>query len=138
MDDDLGLQWLEHFNKHTEQQAAGCNHLLILDGHHSHQTPEFILKAWEYKIVCLCLPLHSTHLLQPLDVSIFGPLQKAYCNEVDHLAGGNVTVTKKDFIQLYEKARVVLTNRLAWNAFKAVGIEEDPDKFKVLQRMPNW
>ena len=30
-----------------------------------------------------CLPLHLTDLLQPLDVSLFGPLQQHYCEAVE-------------------------------------------------------
>ena len=34
-------------------------------------------------MLVLCLPPHSTHLLQPLDVGLFGPLQHAYPEEID-------------------------------------------------------
>ena len=30
-----------------------------------------------------CLPPHSTHLLQPLDVGLFGPFQQHYCEAVE-------------------------------------------------------
>jgi hypothetical protein len=26
------------------------------------------------KIILLCLPLHATHMLQPLDIGVFGPV----------------------------------------------------------------
>ena len=39
----------------------------------------------------VCLPSHSTHLLQLLNVGLFGPLQKAYSTELDewHRRGNN-------------------------------------------------
>lgn len=53
-----------------------------MDGHGSHLTTEIIKYCVERKIHILCLPAHSTHRLQPLDVGIFGPLNKAYKKQV--------------------------------------------------------
>lgn len=58
--------------------------LLILGSHGSHVTDEIVDLATIYNVKLLCLPPHITHKLQPLDVSIFGPLQQAWaerCNE---------------------------------------------------------
>ena len=56
-DDDLALDWLQDcFDKHTKQKAQGKFHLLILNGHGSHVTANFIQQAWDSCIVCLCLP----------------------------------------------------------------------------------
>ncbi|SAM82250.1 uncharacterized protein UBRO_20994 [Ustilago bromivora] len=95
---ELALHWLKDcFDKHTKQRAQGKYQLLILDGHGSHITAEFIQQARDSHIVCLCLPPHATHLLQPLDVMIFGPLQQAFTKEVDKFSGANISISKKDF-----------------------------------------
>ena len=53
--------------------------LLLLDGHVSHtKNMEAILKARESGVIMLSLPPHTTHRLQPLDVSFFKPLQTYY------------------------------------------------------------
>lgn len=52
--------------------------LLLLDGHASHLTLEVINKARDNKIHMLMFPPHTTHLYQPLDVGVFGPLTKAF------------------------------------------------------------
>ncbi len=52
--------------------------LLIVDSHASPISNEFIQFARAKKIVCLCLSPSSTHLLQPLDVSVFGSLKQNY------------------------------------------------------------
>ena len=58
------------------------------------------------RILSLCLPPHTTHLLQPLDVSIFGPLQKAYGDIVNRKCEGGVDSINKDlFIDIYTEAR---------------------------------
>ena len=45
--------------------------LLIQDGHHSHVSIELIELARSNDIHLLCLPAHTSHLLQPLDVGVF-------------------------------------------------------------------
>ena len=45
--------------------------LLIEDGHASHISIELIELARANEIYMLCLPAHTTHVLQPLDVGVF-------------------------------------------------------------------
>lgn len=49
--------------------------LLIMDNHDSHTTLDLIECARENHVELLGLPPHTTHILQPLDVSINGPLK---------------------------------------------------------------
>ncbi len=79
--DELGVEWLRHFNRYTP--SIGAYRLLILDNHGSHATIAFIDYAYENKIVLLYLPSHSTHRLQSLDIAIFGPLATYYSHEVN-------------------------------------------------------
>jgi len=37
------------------------------------------------KILLLCLPAHASHILQPLNVSIFSPMSTYYAQEVNKL-----------------------------------------------------
>jgi len=76
MDDSLGLQWFEEvFLKNCGPERP---QLLILDGHSSHETLGLLMKAFEEKVEVLSLPPHTTHYLQPLDRSVFGPLNRQY------------------------------------------------------------
>ena len=59
---------------------TGKTILLIYDGHQSHKTIELREAALEYGIELYCLPPHTSHRLQPLDVGVFGPLQRAWQN----------------------------------------------------------
>jgi hypothetical protein len=69
---ELSLEWLDHFDKFT---ARGRPRLLLVDGHDSHITDEFIERCHEKGITPFCLPPHTTHLLQPLDVGVFQPFK---------------------------------------------------------------
>ncbi len=52
--------------------------MIVVDGHVSHVNNEFIKFTQRNKIVCPCLLVHLTHLLQPLGVDLFDPLKRNY------------------------------------------------------------
>lgn len=104
--DKLGLEWIHHFNRHTETCTVGAWRLLILDGHGSHATPEFDQFCTDNKIITLCMPAHTSHLLQPLDVGCFSPLKTLYGHEVAELARQSIYhVDKLDFMSIYKTIR---------------------------------
>ena len=80
--------------------------MLLLDGHSSHYEPDTIRIAQNEGVVVLCLPPHTTHVSQPLDVSFFRPL-KAYwsdsCHKYMQDNPGRV-VTKYQFSALFSQA----------------------------------
>jgi hypothetical protein len=63
-----GIDWIQYFEKHTRARTIGGYHLLVLDSHESHRSDEFEEYCKEYNIVTLCMPVHSSHILQLLDV----------------------------------------------------------------------
>src|SRR5450432_4849979 len=105
-DDKLGLIWLQNvFEKHTAPQTKGVYRLLILDGYGSHGTPEFDLFAKEHSIITLCMPPHSSHLLQPLNVGCFVVLKRLYGQQVQNLMRNRVThIDKPNFLEAYHNA----------------------------------
>jgi hypothetical protein len=47
---ELGLQWLKHFDKHTKRRSVGEYQLLIIEGHESHVSLAFQQYCKENKI----------------------------------------------------------------------------------------
>ena len=76
----LGLDYLKLlFDPCTRKKLKGNEkRLLIADGHNSHFSLDFLTYCEENRIELFCLPAHTTHILQPLDVGLFGPLQSYY------------------------------------------------------------
>ena len=73
--------------------------MLILDGNVSHFNWEFFDYCLNAKIIPLCLPAHSTHLVQPLDVGLFSPLQRHYSNGLDEfIRKGHAGMNKGEFL----------------------------------------
>ncbi|RPB03788.1 hypothetical protein L873DRAFT_1669146, partial [Choiromyces venosus 120613-1] len=84
----------------------------------------------------LCLPAHSTHLLQPLDVSIFGLLQHYYRKAADiHMQDTQTGVKKGTFWTFYHETHTLtFLPKTIQSAFQATGIVPfNPNKvlFKV-------
>ena len=102
---ELGLKWVEHFDKHTKGCTVGIARLLILDGHESHESLEFQQYCKDNKIITLCMPPHSSHLLQPLDVGCFSPLKKAYGRQAEALIRNKINhITKLEFLPCFKAA----------------------------------
>jgi hypothetical protein len=100
-----GFKWLKHFDSCTVSRTTGVYRLLVMDGHDSHNTMEFREYCKEHKIVTLCMPPHSSHLLQPLDVGCFGPLKRAYSKEIESFVRCRINhITKEDFLPAFKAA----------------------------------
>jgi hypothetical protein len=130
---DIGLAWLEQvFDRYTKEKARQSYRLLILDGHGSHVTMDFIEYCDQNKILLAIFPPHSTHTLQPLDVCMFKPLSQAYSNELSAFlerSQGLSPIKKGDFFPLFWKAWVSsFKEDTIINSFKATGISPlEPD-----------
>lgn len=122
---ELGMTRLKDvFEKNTRQRAGGRCRLLILDGHGSHVTPEFDHFCRQNHIVPLYMPAHSSHLLQPLDVTCFAPLKQIYGNQIQKTMQNGVNhIDKSSFLQLYGQAhsQALSVNNIC-NGFKATGL----------------
>ena len=100
--------------------------LSIFDGHGSNITYELISRCLQSNVFLLCLPAHSTHLLQPLDVGLFSPYQHFWGRAVDDYVrlGQNIVGIKKAlFIPFLTKARnSTFTTQSITQCFLATGI----------------
>jgi hypothetical protein len=103
----LGLTWPKNvFEKHIAHGTKGVYRPLILDGHGSHLTPEFDLFCKEHSIITLCMPAHSSHLLQTCDVGCFAALKRLYGRQIEgYMRNGVNHIDKHDFLQAYLIAR---------------------------------
>jgi len=81
--------------------------MLIVDGHASHVTTKAIKFCLAHKIVLLCLPPHTTHILQLLDVGIFAALAALYKKGVRERSRFLIdySIDKVDFLEIYKVAR---------------------------------
>jgi hypothetical protein len=130
--DQLGLTWLkEVFEPATSAKTIGKYRLLILDGHGSHATPEFDQYCREKLIITLCMPPHSSHILQPLDVGCFSVLKRAYSKQVvNYMRLGINHIDKMEFLTAFKAARSeAMTASNIRSGFAATGLVPlDPEQ----------
>jgi hypothetical protein len=119
-----GMDWIQHFEKHTKARTIGGYRLLILDGHESHHSDKFEEYCKEHNIVTLCMPAHSSHILQPLDVGCFGPLKKAYGRQIEDMMRAHIIhITKDDFLPAFRVAHfAAMTKSNIQGGFRGAGL----------------
>ncbi|KAF7920907.1 hypothetical protein EAE99_007759 [Botrytis elliptica] len=106
---EIGLAWLkEVFIPQTAPSDPKEARLLVLDGHGSHETIQFMFECFKNNIHLLFLPPHTSHVLQPLDLSIFSSLKREYRYELNKLGSlsDSTTIGKRNFLTCYQKARL--------------------------------
>jgi hypothetical protein len=103
-----GLEWLQRcFDPTTRAKAENQFRMLICDGHDSHITGNFVEHCLNNKIHLMILPPHSSHLTQPLDVGVFGPLKRILASKLEPLLRtGIACIQKAEFTGAFIKAHV--------------------------------
>jgi DDE superfamily endonuclease/helix-turn-helix, Psq domain len=125
-----GLEWIRHFDQYTKPRTTGKYRLLVLNGYESHHSIDFELYCKENDIITLCMPAHSSHILQPLDVGCFGPLKRAYGGQIEkRVRAGTTHISKEDFFPAFLaafQATITVSNIQA--GFRGAGlIPYDPE-----------
>ncbi|KAG7001033.1 hypothetical protein FocnCong_v013526 [Fusarium oxysporum f. sp. conglutinans] len=140
---ELGLEWLKHFDRSTSNRSVGAYRLLILDGHESHHSADFERYCQDNKIITLCMPPHASHLLQPLDVGCFAVLKQAYGRQIEHLIRCSIThISKTEFFPAFYAAfKATFTESNIRGGFRGAGLAPlDPEtvisKLDVQLRTP--
>lgn len=120
----LFLEWLLHFTEFAKP-AAEDPILLILDNHASHISHDIYKHCKTNNIHMLSLPPHSSHRMQPLDVTFYGPLKAAYKKECDSYMKSHLAekITPYDVASLFNKAYAnVASISKGESGFRATGI----------------
>ena len=71
----LFAEWFAFFIKNIPPARPV---LLVQDGHSSHTSIELIEMARENNVTILCLPAHTSHILQPLNVGVFKSFKASF------------------------------------------------------------
>ncbi|KAL8299266.1 hypothetical protein RB593_009249 [Gaeumannomyces tritici] len=107
-DDKTGVKWLEDiFLPNTVPATPGDRRLLVLDGHGSHATEDFMYLYASNNVQLVYLPARSSHVLQPLDLAVFNTVKEAYRRHSGFFAAfcTSTVIGKRHFLNCYHKAR---------------------------------
>ncbi|KAL0829661.1 hypothetical protein ABMA28_003167 [Loxostege sticticalis] len=98
--------------------------LLIYDGHATHVGLNIIEKAREAGVTILKLPSHTSHVLQPLDISLMKPFKDRWDALLVKWQRLNVGVPlpKKEFARLIGEVWKQIDSQILKNGFRKAGI----------------
>ena len=125
---DISQKWLEDIFIPLTARDPPEPRLLVLDGHGSHETDEFMFRCFEEDIYLTYLPAHSSHVLQPLDLSVFSPIKTIYKQQLallGHIDTDTETTphNKQRFLSCYNAARKkALESKTVQSGWKATGL----------------
>ena len=118
------MEDLDHLIKHTKASSSKLWKLLLLDGHITHEFPDFVVKAYEHHIGFHVFLSYLTHALQPLDVSVFWPWKHYHNRAIQRVIRGfdfEFTITSffQDLTTIQEQTMKSYTIK---NAFSESGM----------------
>jgi len=81
--------------------------LLVVNSHGNHTTDDFIYSCFNANIYLLFLPPYASHVLQPFDLFMFGPIKAHYRAALGNLVyqSDDYPMGKQGFLDCYSKAR---------------------------------
>ena len=116
---DLFMKWFEFFLANIPPTRPV---LLIMDGHGTHMSIELIELAQSSDVHLLCLPSHTTHVLQPLDVGAFKGNWSKACSKYLAANPGRVITSDKLASLIADAWPLSLTTLNIMSGFKKTGI----------------
>jgi hypothetical protein len=131
-------EWISTvFEPSTRPDDPSERRLLIMDGHVSHITANLIAFCMQSTIDLLILPPHTSHILQPLDISVFAPLKRALAYETDHLSRlDSGRIPRIQWTEMYIRARAkALTSDNIRSGWKSAGLMP-LEPMRVLEHLP--
>lgn len=155
--------WMEsevflNFLKTTFLEAIGPVRpvLLVYDGHSTHVDQRVIKFAIDNSITILKMPPHTSHLLQPLDISVFKSFKDDWDQQICKWQRHNIgkRIPKKIFSELVGKTWLNIKPDIIKSGFKKAGLyphnpnvialeKFDPDSLrrwnqtKTIDELPN-
>ena len=124
MNEDIFLEYLNYFVSHVRSSHEN-KVLLIMDNLQAHISIQTIDFAKNNGVVLLTIPPHTSHKLQPLDVTCFGPFKRAFSVAMDDWMRTNPgrTVTIYDLPKMVTTAHTMaFTQANIQSGFRNTGI----------------
>ncbi|CAL4074705.1 unnamed protein product [Meganyctiphanes norvegica] len=118
--------WIKVFDESIIKKKIQKPVIVIMDGHSSHLDLTVVEEAKSCDIMLVKLPPNSTHILQVLDVSVFGPAKKNWADIIKmwYRQTRDQKITKKVFSALLDKLFTDMKSKPTHliNGFRATGI----------------
>lgn len=124
INEEIFFEWLQHSHNSVTSSLENPV-LLVLDNHTSHISLRIHEFCRNKGIILLSIPPHTSHRLQPLDLTFYGPLKGTFGRECDLFMRINAyqKITHYHLANLFNKAYLkTATMEKAISGFRAAGI----------------
>lgn len=79
--------------------------IVFMDGHSSHINVAVAEFCRDHQIILYCFPAHASHVIQPLDICVYGPLKKKWNSAVKQFQiKYNQMMSKANFFPVFDEA----------------------------------
>ncbi|KAF5698068.1 hypothetical protein FMUND_15205 [Fusarium mundagurra] len=124
-DNHIAVEWLKEVHlPQTQPEDESDSRLIILDGHRSHVSDEWMATCFLNNVYCCYLPADCPHGLHPLENGVFNVSKAAYRKKLQKLVSmtDSAPVDKVNFIKAYAKAREVgMTKKNILSGWRVTG-----------------
>ncbi|KAK5995541.1 MFS-type transporter clz9 [Cladobotryum mycophilum] len=123
---ETAVAWLREVFIPQTRNRSSPRVLLVVDGHGSHTTDDFMYECYRNNIYILFLPPHTSHVLQPLDISIFSPVKTAYRRAIEKYPDAFDSSPAGKMTFLFNPAKPLLSRLLLENQRGQTQVPETP------------
>ena len=136
---DIFFGWLANIFYPSIQHSNIFPVILLMDGHSSHINLAVAEFCREKHIILYCLLPHASHIMQPLDVAVYGPLKKYWNQEINSFLRSGEIVTKSNFIPIFDKVwkKATSNKENILSGFKKSGIVPFNEKAIDYSKIPD-
>ncbi len=137
--DEKIFDWLKHFDFHSWKTQIEAHKLLIMNNYESHLIYEFLQYVDFHNIMIFTLSLHSTHVMQSLNVRIFQLMKHYYSKMIDEtIRLESTSFNKQNFLAFFISLWVkIFTESNIWLTFKQTELVSYSSKV-MLKKMRVW
>ena len=121
MEADSFFEWFESlFLKY--KQSGAC--VLFFDNHNSHITLKLVNLAIKNNVHLICIPPHTSHVFQPLDVAAYKPLKSSWRKIVHEYYHDNYckVIDKQNFPRLINQLNNTFKEDYGISGFRKTGL----------------
>ena len=103
---DCFFEWLANIFYPRVRSKVNFPIIIFMDGHSSHINLAVSSFCREKGIILYCFPPHASHILQPLDVSVYGPLKKLWNDALTDFSREyrGLAMSKTHFFKVFDRA----------------------------------
>ncbi len=140
----ISLWWLKHFNRFSQKHQKNAWRMLVINDYESHHTCEFLFYCENHKIILFNVSLHTTHLLQSLDVFVFQSLKHWHSKMINRAVQMSDKIfSKVKFLTVFNKFWIkIFKESIIWSAWKhtdliSFDLKIVLNKVQIIERL-NW